>query len=196
MPVLIEPRRLPALRRPARGVSLIEVLIAMLVLAIGLLGLAALQAQGLRFSNDALVRTQATALASDLLDRMRANRDNAADYAAADLATIFAGADPNARRCASTVSVANDLLCWSEDIKAALPAPDTPIISGRAGTGYYDVVLRWADRDARPFADGTHIPRTQDQCLYPDADTSQPPLPARFWTGTRCMIEQRWTFWP
>ena len=59
--------------RRESGFSLIEVLVALLVLSIGLLGLAALQAQGLRFNHDAYVRTQATNLAYDIVDRMRVN---------------------------------------------------------------------------------------------------------------------------
>lgn len=54
----------PDPRRRDGGFSLVEVLVALLVLAIGLLGLAALQAQGLRFNHDAYVRTQATNLAT------------------------------------------------------------------------------------------------------------------------------------
>jgi prepilin-type N-terminal cleavage/methylation domain-containing protein len=56
------------------GFSLVEVLVAMLVLAIGLLGLAALQTQGVRFNHDAYVRTNATSLAYDIVDKMRLNR--------------------------------------------------------------------------------------------------------------------------
>ena len=73
-----------AQRRRSTGFSIIEVLVALLVLAIGLLGLAALQAQGLRFNHDAYVRTQATHLAYDIIDRMRSNRANAAAYTAGD----------------------------------------------------------------------------------------------------------------
>ena len=55
------------------GFTLIEVLIAMLVLAVGLLGLAALQASSLRNAQSAYNRSLATELAYDLADRMRAN---------------------------------------------------------------------------------------------------------------------------
>ena len=52
-------------RRCQSGFSIVEVLVALFVLSIGLLGLAALQAQGLRFNHDAYVRTQATNAAYD-----------------------------------------------------------------------------------------------------------------------------------
>ncbi len=64
----------PPARRPA-GYSLVEVLVALLVLSIGLLGLGFLQAQGMRFNTESYMRTQATAIAYDILDRMRLNPD-------------------------------------------------------------------------------------------------------------------------
>ena len=57
-----------------RGFSLIEVLVALLVLAIGLLGLAALQTTGLKFGHQSYERTQAVLQAYDVIDRMRANK--------------------------------------------------------------------------------------------------------------------------
>lgn len=57
----------------ASGFTLIEVLIAVIVLSIGLLGLASLQTTGLRNNQDAYARTVATTLANDMADRMRAN---------------------------------------------------------------------------------------------------------------------------
>lgn len=59
------------------GFSLLETLVALLVLSIGLLGLASLQATTVRFNHDAYLRSQATSLAYDIADRMRANRDEA-----------------------------------------------------------------------------------------------------------------------
>ncbi|HEY5971111.1 MAG TPA: type IV pilus modification protein PilV [Pseudoxanthomonas sp.] len=65
----------------ARGFTLIEVMIAVLVLGIGLLGLAMLQTMSVRFAQSANYRTQATNLAYDMLDQMRVNRRAAASYA-------------------------------------------------------------------------------------------------------------------
>lgn len=57
-----------------QGFTLIEVMVAIVVLSIGLLGLAGLMASSLKNSHSAYLRTQATWFAYDALDRMRANR--------------------------------------------------------------------------------------------------------------------------
>jgi len=59
--------------RRAAGFSLVEVLISMVILSFALLGTAALTANGLKSTNDSSYRSQATFLADDILDRMRAN---------------------------------------------------------------------------------------------------------------------------
>lgn len=61
-------------RHGHRGFSLLEVLIAVLVLSVGLLGMAGLQLNAMKFNQTAAVRTHATVLAYDIADRMRANR--------------------------------------------------------------------------------------------------------------------------
>ena len=63
------------------GFTLIEVMIAILVLGIGLLGFALLQTMSVRFSQSANYRTQATNLTYEMLDQMRANRIMDAAYA-------------------------------------------------------------------------------------------------------------------
>lgn len=60
-------------RRLTRGASLIEVLVAVLIMAIGLLGVAALQAAALRNGQSALERTQGVVQTYAMLDAMRAN---------------------------------------------------------------------------------------------------------------------------
>ncbi len=70
-------RMMPAGPRHASGVGLIEVLVAVAILAFGMLGVAALQATALRNSQSALERSQAVTLTYSMLDRMRANIDQA-----------------------------------------------------------------------------------------------------------------------
>ena len=57
------------------GLSLIEILVTVVVLSIGLLGIAGMQAFGMRYNNDSYVRSQAVSYANDLVERMRANPD-------------------------------------------------------------------------------------------------------------------------
>ena len=66
-------RRAPRSAAAVRGVGLIEVLVAVLVLAIGLLGVAAMQATALRNSQSSLERSQGVMHVYTILDAMRAN---------------------------------------------------------------------------------------------------------------------------
>ena len=66
-----------------RGVGMVEVLVALLVLAIGVLGFSALQLRALQATAEATDRTMAMNLARDLADRIRINRLGLADYTSA-----------------------------------------------------------------------------------------------------------------
>ncbi|MCS5712493.1 type IV pilus modification protein PilV [Candidatus Berkiella aquae] len=68
----MQPLRCESLYKIA-GFTLLEVLIAIVVFSIGLLGLASLQVMGLRLNHDSLLRTVATIQANDMADRMRTN---------------------------------------------------------------------------------------------------------------------------
>ncbi|WOE78758.1 type IV pilus modification protein PilV [Pseudomonas protegens] len=74
------------------GMTLIEVLVALLILAVGLLGAAAVQIKALQYTDSSRMSTQASFIAYDMLDRIRANV--AADYGAA---TPAAGSPGNVR---------------------------------------------------------------------------------------------------
>lgn len=67
-------------RGACSGFSLLEVLVGLIILAIGLLGLAGMQMKSLRHNNEAYLRSQATLQTYDIMDRMRANRENIQDY--------------------------------------------------------------------------------------------------------------------
>jgi type IV pilus assembly protein PilV len=61
-------------RTTQHGFTLLEVLIAVVILSVGLLGLAALQATSLKSNHASLTRSQIAILSYDMVDRMRANR--------------------------------------------------------------------------------------------------------------------------
>ena len=105
--------RCPAPRHAIRGFSLIEAMVALLVLSIGLLGIAALYVETLRASRTALYRTEAVVQATDLADRMRANRNPANAYACGSPCVPANGGNAIADA---------DLADWMNAIAAALPA--------------------------------------------------------------------------
>jgi len=117
-----------------RGVGLIEVLIALLVLSIGLLGLAALQTQALKFNQGAFLRTHATTLAYDALDRMRANRETATattNYVVAVGDKKGGAKDCEVNNCTGVEMAGYDLKQWKEALAARLPNGDGTIsVSG------------------------------------------------------------------
>lgn len=84
------------------GFSLIEVLVALFVLAIGLLGLAALQTTGLKFNHQSYERTQATLQAYDIIDRMRANKSGTGDTVNTTYDNVSLGSAPGTTDCAAT----------------------------------------------------------------------------------------------
>ncbi len=153
----------------SRGFSLMEVLVALLVLAIGLLGLAALQARGVKFNHDAYARSQATYLAYQAMDLMRANRANAAAYVAAG--------DPGGVCNPAASGAANDLACWYDALQATLPAGDATVA---ANGNQFDVTIRWQERGAREAT-------SQADCES---------APSRVWAAPLCLVTQTWTFRP
>ncbi len=82
--------------RASHGATLLEVMIALMVFSIGMLGLAALQVTGLRETGNAEKRSQATLIANDIIERMRSNitATTAGDYATVNYGTINCNATP------------------------------------------------------------------------------------------------------
>jgi len=115
-----------------RGISLIECLIALVVLSLGLIGMARLMIEGLRVGHGALLRTQAVNLVSDMAERIRANPTGGAAYECASY-----GGGPSGHACAPTDSMLStsctntelaedDLARWQGTARVLLPlAPDT-----------------------------------------------------------------------
>ena len=139
------PKKPKFLPRNARGMSLIEVLVAVLVLAVGLLGVAAMQALALRGSQGSLESSQAVMSANSIIEAMRANRLNAASYVYNGIASC--GTVPGA----GTSLAANDLNNWVTQLKATIGTGvgDTTTC-GSIGVvgGIYRVTVQWDDRRA------------------------------------------------
>lgn len=102
------------------GFTLLEVLIAVVVLSIGLLGLAGLQTTGLRNNQDAFARTVATTLANDMADRIRANMAgfNAGNYD--NTAAVTASCETNTG-CTPQQMAQHDTALWNQAL-ATLPS--------------------------------------------------------------------------
>ncbi len=115
------PASRPAGMRQQHGFTLFEVLIAIVILSIGLLGLAGLQATSLRNNQDALMRSQEALLAYDMIDRMRANMPavTAGDY---HLPTATQDTDcTTTTGCTPAEMADHDYFEWNTAIQAALP---------------------------------------------------------------------------
>ncbi|MBN1378657.1 MAG: type IV pilus modification protein PilV [Gammaproteobacteria bacterium] len=125
-----------------RGHNLIEVMIALLVLSIGLLGLAGLQATSLQYGHDANVRSLATIAAYDIIERIHTNRDNAGFYT-----SVQTCSDPATCCDSAGASIENDLVCWDKSIKTSLPDGDGAV-TGPDADGYYTVTINWMDRES------------------------------------------------
>lgn len=144
------------------GFSLIEVLVALLVLSIGLLGLAALQTTSLQYNTGSYSRTQATLLAYDIMDRMRANSTGftAGNYDVADntaaSAKISAYNSCKASSCACDTNACNasslatyDLGQWYDRMGKLLPESGTAaklatIVSNPPNK---TITIQWQERD-------------------------------------------------
>jgi type IV pilus assembly protein PilV len=122
-------------RKTQRGTTLVETLVALVVLSVGLLGIAALQMASLTNNRGAHLRSQASVLAYDIADRMRANRT----AANANAYRVDFGAEP---ALSETTLNAIDLREWKATLRTILPGGDGEIVGD--GT-MFRISVRWTD---------------------------------------------------
>jgi len=111
-----------ARRAHQRGVSIVEALVALVVLSAGMLGIAAMYLESVRANRTALTRTTAVHLVNDMADRIRANRGGRANYVVErGAAPPAAEVDCAAQDCTPAALAAYDLEQWYQAVLASLP---------------------------------------------------------------------------
>ena len=135
---------MPLLQHPKQqtGATLIEVLIAVVVLSIGLLGLAGLQVTSVQSNYSAYQRSQATVLANDIAERMRANR-TAALAGAYDDTTMPASSSSNA---VTGNQAAKDKAQWRNNLALTLPSGTGQVTRNN---DLVTITIRWNDNRGR-----------------------------------------------
>ena len=129
------------------GVSLVEVLVSALIVSIGLVGVAGLQVASLKNNQAALMRSQSTALAYDLADRMRSNVGGAGSgFYEASAAALTAGCNSTSG-CSIQELSEHDMAEWQAALAAHLPMGE--------GVGCIDSTPNDGARAASPACDGT-----------------------------------------
>ena len=151
-------RALMSQGRP-RGFTLIEVMVALVVLSIGLLGIGKLVLFSARANDSAYLRGQATAMAYEILDNMRSNRVTAMQ---AGYDTALATTPPNPGSCVEIVctaaTLANyDVYQWKPRLAAALPSGQGAVVTAGTPTTA-TITVQWDDAVAQSTFDPAGTP--------------------------------------
>lgn len=120
--------------RRQKGFTMIEVLVAMIILAIGLLGVAGIQALSLKQTANSNLRSMVTIHAYDLSERMRAEPSNVTNYEKAKSAN-----------CSGCIA---DLANWHNGIIADIPTAQTAVdVTENASQTTAEITVSWTERD-------------------------------------------------
>lgn len=128
------------------GFSLVEVLITLVIMSVGMLGIAGLYVQSMQAGRTSMFRHHAVTLAGDVADRIRANPTADIAYAApvgVDNGCVLGGID-----CSPTQMAANDILLWKDQAASTLPGGDVLIVhTAEAGLipATYQITVSWTE---------------------------------------------------
>jgi type IV pilus assembly protein PilV len=130
------------LHRQQLGFGLVESLVALVVVSVGMIGIAALYGQGLGASRTALYRTQAVNLASDMADRIRLNRVAGTAYQAA---AADNNCDAGGAACTPAQMAAHDLWVWGNDLAQQLPTGTGTVTFTANVPPTYTISVNWLE---------------------------------------------------
>lgn len=141
------------------GFTLIEVLIALIIMSVGMLGIAGLYVHSLNAGSTSMFRHHAVTLAGDVADRIRANPRAGAAYAGAGANNNCVDGGVN---CTRAEMAANDVLLWSQQAAATLPNGAVQIVfNNGVAPPTYQITITWAQPSRYPgevFSYGITIP--------------------------------------
>lgn len=140
--MILTKRQFRTLHRQA-GFSLVEVLIALVIMSVGMLGIAGLYVEGMKAGRTSTFRHHAVTLASDVADRIRANPTGGVDYMGdpGNNNCVLGNVDCNPAQMA-----ANDIDLWRTQATQMLPEGDVAIVFDNAVTpNTYRITVSWAE---------------------------------------------------
>ncbi len=129
-----------------KGFTLVEVLVALVILSVGLLSMATLMMLSLQSSQGAYLRSQASLLTYDIVERMRANYTQATstdDYVLAKGASATSNPNCKTSGCGSSDQAKQDLYDWRKSISDSIPSADASI--ARANDNEYTIEISWEE---------------------------------------------------
>lgn len=136
-------------RSKQQGFSLVEVLIALIIMSVGMLGIASLYVQSMQAGRTSLFRHNAVTLAGDIVDRIRANRTAGIVYetpAGADNNCIAQGAT-----CSAPQMALQDILVWQLQATDTLPNGTVGVVFDNTVTPpTYTVTITWDEPGLPP----------------------------------------------
>lgn len=132
--------------RTSKGFSLVEVLIALIIMSVGMLGIAGLYVQSMQAGRTSMLRHHAVTLAGDVADRIRANPTAGGAYSAA------VGADNNCvaqgANCTIGEMAAHDIFLWQAQALEFLPpmadgTDQVEVLFFPGNPPTYQITIRW-----------------------------------------------------
>ncbi|MFC6284001.1 MULTISPECIES: type IV pilus modification protein PilV [Polaromonas] len=154
-----------------KGASLLEVLIAIVIMSFGLLAMGGLTAASIQYGKMAQFQTVGVQLASDYADRMRANADgfmaSAYDKTAVYSSVTTAITVPTcavASKCTSAELAAIDVAEWRNSLRTSLPGGDAYVLRDTTNPPAVDIWVMWADPSLKAGTDTSLITAGSSSC--------------------------------
>ncbi|MDX1587851.1 MAG: type IV pilus modification protein PilV [Oleiphilaceae bacterium] len=148
-----------AVKDPRRqgGISLIEVLVSVLLLSVGILGVASLQMYALKVNSEANLQSQASLQVKDLIERVRLNPDDRAQFEVTST-SCREGSTPSGEGFAHS-----QLVQWCESVARTLPGGQGQVA---VTNGSVDVEVTWLERRDRDDPDPDDADATERRVRY------------------------------